>query len=147
VTLWQAVIGVIAGFAAGVLSGAFGVGGGIITTPVINLLLGGSAIQAVATPLHVIFPSAVTGAYTYNKEKQVDWRAAGWAFVPGALGAVLGAQTTVFVNPHTLLLVTSILLAVQGIRIGWGGPLKEHPHGHRTPGWEYALAGAAASRV
>lgn len=142
----QALIGIAAGFAAGVLSGAFGVGGGIITTPVVHLLLGGSAIEAVATPLPVIFPSAVTGAATYNKERRVNWRAVGWAFIPGGLGAVVGALITAYIDPHMLLLVTSALLAAQGLRIGWGGPFREHPHG-QVPGWQYALAGAAAGFV
>jgi len=46
----RAALGALVGLAAGVLSGLFGVGGGIITTPAVNVLLGGSAIEAVATP-------------------------------------------------------------------------------------------------
>jgi uncharacterized membrane protein YfcA len=49
VTPAQAALGVVVGFLAGVLSGLFGVGGGIVTTPAVNVLLGGTAIQAIAT--------------------------------------------------------------------------------------------------
>ena len=41
VTPAQAALGVVVGFLAGVLSGLFGVGGGIVTTPAVNVLLGG----------------------------------------------------------------------------------------------------------
>jgi len=50
VTPLEAALGVAVGFAAGILAGLFGVGGGIVTTPAINTILGGTAIQAIATP-------------------------------------------------------------------------------------------------
>jgi uncharacterized membrane protein YfcA len=39
------------GWVSGVLSGAFGLGGGILTTPAIRLLLDAPALVAVGTPL------------------------------------------------------------------------------------------------
>ena len=53
------------GVVAGVLSGLFGVGGGIITTPAIQELLGGSPYIAVGTRLPVAIPTALVGGYTY----------------------------------------------------------------------------------
>ena len=50
------------GFVSGLFSGAFGIGGGIVTTPAIRLILGAPALVAVGTPLPVILPSAITGA-------------------------------------------------------------------------------------
>ena len=49
---------VLLGFASGFTSGAFGVGGGVITTPAIRLLLSQSSDIALGTPLPVILPSA-----------------------------------------------------------------------------------------
>ena len=69
------------------LSGLFGVGGGVVTTPAVNVLLGGTAIQAVATPLPVIFPTSLVGAYTYAKAGEVSFRAAAWAAAAGIAGA------------------------------------------------------------
>ena len=79
----QAIVGVLVGFVAGVGSGLFGVGGGSVTTPAINVLLGGTAIQAVATPLPVIFPTSVVGAITYGRAGEVSSRAFRWAVGPG----------------------------------------------------------------
>ena len=58
----EALIGILIGFVSGVLSGLFGVGGGIVMTPGIQVLLGATPIVALATPLPVIFPTALTGA-------------------------------------------------------------------------------------
>lgn len=139
-------IGVVAGFVAGFLSGTFGVGGGIITTPVIAVLLGGTPIQAIATPLPVIFPTAIVGANNYRRAGQLSLRAVAWAIGPGCVGAVIGAQLTEVINAHSLLLVTAILLAWQAIRVIAGGKTAERPRGS-TPGWQYALAGLLAGLV
>lgn len=144
-TLWQVLVGLGFGFAAGVLSGAFGVGGGIITTPAVRLL-GGTPIQAVATPLPVIIPTAITGAISYWKAGEVSIRGVRWGVVPGIAGAIAGALMTEISDARLLLLVTAILLAVQSVRIWRGAGTPERARG-TTPGWEYALAGGAAGFV
>jgi uncharacterized protein len=146
VTPLRIVLGLLSGLAAGILSGAFGVGGGIITTPAISLLLGAPAIVAVATPLPVIFPSALVGSFTYAKADEVSFRAAGWAVGPGAVGAAIGAALTDVVNAHVLLLVTAVLLGAQAVRVMTGGDYEIHPRGS-TPGIHYALAGLVAGLV
>src|SRR5438874_10525097 len=98
-----AALGVAAGFVSGVLSGLFGVGGGIVMTPAIQLLLGASPIVALATPLPAIFPTAATGAYTYRKAGEADLRAALWMAVPGIAGAVGGAALTDVIRTDLLL--------------------------------------------
>jgi uncharacterized protein len=117
VTVADAVIAVAIGLGAGVLSGIFGVGGGIVMTPAIDAFLPVSSIAAIATPLPVIFPTSITGAYTYAKAGEVDRRAA-WLMAPtGLVGAVLGALATQWIDPTLLLLVTAALLGWQSIGI------------------------------
>jgi uncharacterized protein len=98
------------GLASGVLSGAFGIGGGIITTPAIRLILGAPALIAVGTPLPVIFPSAVTGAISYSRSRLVDLRAGIACGVAGSLAAVLGAWTTRLVGGNVVLITTAVLI-------------------------------------
>ena len=74
----DAIVAIAIGLASGVLSGLFGVGGGIVMTPAMDALLPVSSIAAIATPLPVIFPTSITGAATYAKAGQVDRRAAMW---------------------------------------------------------------------
>ncbi len=143
----QIALGVLVGLAAGLLSGLFGVGGGIITTPAVNVLLGGTAIQAVATPLPVIFPTTLVGAATYARAGEVSFRAARWASGPGALGAILGALLTDLVNAHLLLVVTAGLIGWTAVRLLRGGsPRAVYVRG-RTPWHRHVLVGFAAGFV
>ena len=116
-TVADAVIAIAIGLGAGVLSGIFGVGGGIVMTPAIDAFLPVSSIAAIATPLPVIFPTSITGAYTYAKAGEVDRRAAWWMAPTGLVGAVLGALATQWIDPTLLLLVTAALLGWQSVGI------------------------------
>ncbi len=116
-TWLDAGLGVVAGFVSGILSGLFGIGGGTVMTPAIQVLLGVPPIVALATPLPAIFPTAATGAYTYRKAGEADLRAAMWMAIPGIAGAVAGAALTDVVPTHLLLVVTAALLAREGLGI------------------------------
>jgi uncharacterized membrane protein YfcA len=147
VTPLQIAVGVVAGFVAGLLSGLFGVGGGIVTTPAVNVLLGGTAIQAVATPLPVIFPTSLVGAYTYAKAREVGFRAAWWTAIPGVPGALLGASLTEYVNPHLLLATTALLIAWTAVQVMRGRRSSTPWRAGTTPGWKYAVIGFVAGFV
>ncbi|MGH2539397.1 MAG: sulfite exporter TauE/SafE family protein [Actinomycetota bacterium] len=105
------------GLVAGVLSGVFGVGGGIVMTPGLQTVLGASPIVALATPLPVILPTALTGALTYRKAGEIDERAALWMIGPGVLASILGALLTTLVDTHLLLVITAALLGYQAVSI------------------------------
>lgn len=120
-TWLQALIGVAVGLVSGILSGLFGVGGGIVMTPGIQVLLGAPAIVALATPLPAILPTAVTGALRYHEADELDLRAAAWMASLGLAGAAVGAALTKVVPTHLLLVVTALLLAWQSIGILRGG--------------------------
>jgi uncharacterized membrane protein YfcA len=143
----QWVLGIAVGFAAGILSGLFGVGGGVVTTPAVNVLLGGTAIQAVATPLPVIFPTSLVGAFTYASAGEVSFRAARWAVGPGIVGAVVGAYLTKFVNAHLLLVVTSALIGWTAVQVIRGRQPAVPWRLGATPGWKYAAIGLVAGLV
>jgi uncharacterized membrane protein YfcA len=110
-------IGVAIGVVSGLLSGLFGVGGGIVMTPGIQVLLGAPPIVALATPLPVIFPTALVGALTYHRRGEIDVRAAAWIVWPGIVGAAFGAWLTGSIDTRFLLVVTALLLGWQAIAI------------------------------
>jgi uncharacterized protein len=110
-------IGIAIGLASGVLAGLFGVGGGIVMTPGIHVLLGAPPIVALATPLPVIFPTALAGALAYRRRGEIDLRATAWLVGPGLVGAALGARLTDAIDTTLLLLVTALLLGWQAVAI------------------------------
>src|SRR5215207_182804 len=74
-----AVSGLVAGFAAGLL----GVGGGIVTVPVLEYSLRFADVPeeyrmhvAVATSLAAIIPTSISSARTHHAKGAVDWQLA-----------------------------------------------------------------------
>jgi uncharacterized membrane protein YfcA len=126
-TLGEIAIAVAIGLGAGVLSGLFGVGGGIVMTPGVQVLLGAPPIVALATPLPVILPTALAGALIYGRRGELDGRVASWLIVAGVPAAALGALLTDVVDTTLLLLITAALLAWQASAIlrDVGGPARE----------------------
>jgi uncharacterized membrane protein YfcA len=142
----EVAIAVLAGFASGVLSGAFGIGGAILTTPAIQVLLGAPPLIAVGTPLPVIFPTTITGAISYHRAGHLDFRAVKWASGPGVVAAVGGALLTGVIEPHLLLLATALLLCWQAVSLARGRD--PEPGAERTiPGPALAASGVAAGAV
>ena len=144
----QAALGVAIGFVSGILSGLFGVGGGIVMTPGIQVLLGTSPIVALATPLPAILPTAATGAYTYGRAGMLDTRAAAWIVGPGIVAAVAGSWLTKLIDTHMLLVITAILLAYQAVGILRGAHRRGDAAANRAGGpVVYAGIGAAAGFI
>jgi uncharacterized membrane protein YfcA len=108
--MWTQLTTFAIGLVSGLFSGAFGIGGGIVTTPAIRLILGAPALVAVGTPLPVILPSAITGGYSYLRRGSADLRAGVVLGLSGALTAVLGAWLTQFVGGRIVLLATAALV-------------------------------------
>ena len=121
----EALLGILSGFFSGILAGAFGVGGAILSTPAVQVILGARPIVAVGTPLAVILPTTLSGTDAYRRAGHIDYRAVAWAAPPGAAAAAGGAALTRIVDPRILLLITAGLIGWQAIRVGWGRPAPE----------------------
>jgi uncharacterized protein len=106
------------GVATGAMSGLFGVGGAVISTPGIRAL-GASAHSAVATTLPSIIPGAASGTWRYMREGLVDGPAVRATTPVGIGAAVAGALLTEVIpgEGHALMLTTAALLAVSGARM------------------------------
>jgi uncharacterized protein len=144
VTPLEAIVTVLVGLGAGVLSGLFGVGGGIVMTPGLTALAGVAPIIAVATPLPVILPTAAVGAFTYQRAGEVDVRAAAWISLTGAAASGVGALLTEVIDARLLLLATAALLAWQSLQILRGRSRVSAVEEQPVPAWALALVGVAA---
>ena len=102
------------GFATGLTSGAFGVGGGLLSTPLLRHLLGASAHVALGTTLALIVPTAIAGALNYLRRNLVAWQLARACAPPAVLGTILGSLATMFVHGQILMLLVAALIAFTG---------------------------------
>jgi uncharacterized membrane protein YfcA len=116
--LWIIVLTALVGFGTGLLSGMFGIGGAVVSTPAIRAL-GATPIAAVASTLPSIIPSSVSGAIRYGRERLIDWRVVAWTAAPGAVAAVGGALLTDVVpgGGHPLMILTAGLVAFTAFRV------------------------------
>jgi hypothetical protein len=112
---WVAVAVLIVGFASGVLSGMFGVGGAVVSTPGVRLA-GATPIEAVGSTLPAILPGALSGAWRYSRAGMVDWQVALTTGLLGSGFAIAGAELSDHVNAHYLMLLTAGLLLYSGLR-------------------------------
>lgn len=75
---------------AGAVSGLLGVGGGIVTVPIIHLVMGAPMRVATATSNYIVGLTGAAGAYTYLFRGDVDMGTA----APTVLGVVAGAAVS-----------------------------------------------------
>src|ERR1700687_977598 len=106
------------GFVTGVLSGAFGVGGAVVSTPGIRLL-GASAKLAIGSTLPSVLPSSIAGTLRYHREQLVEWNAVAWVAPLGIMASVGGALLTDVLpgNGHPLQIATAALLGLNAVRL------------------------------
>jgi uncharacterized membrane protein YfcA len=81
----------LVGAAGGLLSGAFGVGGGILMVPLLIVFADMDQRRATATSLAAIVPASIAGSITYLVNGQVDLVAALFVALGGVLGSWIGA--------------------------------------------------------
>lgn len=106
------------GLLTGIMSGLFGVGGAVISTPGIRAL-GATPILAVGTTLPSIIPGAASGTARYAREGMVDWSVVAITAPAGIVAAVVGALAADHVpgEGHLLMLMTAALLAYSAWRM------------------------------
>ncbi len=103
---WRTLLTLVVGLATGVLSGMFGVGGAVVSTPAIRVL-GVNAIDAVGTTLPSILPSAVSGTLRYARSGLIRPRVVLLTSTTGILTAVLGSLASHRVPGHGHLLMVA----------------------------------------
>ena len=105
-------LAVVLGCAAGVLSGMFGVGGGILFVPTLALVLGLTQLGAQATSLAAMIPVVALGAWRQHGYGNVRWRVAAIVGLASAAGVAGGALVADALADQTLRLLFAGLLVV-----------------------------------
>jgi uncharacterized protein len=117
--MWTIVLVVAIGFAAGLLAGLFGVGGGILFVPTLALGLGLTQLHAEATSLLAIIPTVVAGTWRQQRYGNVRWRPAiviGLVAIVGVQAGVLVAET---LPEHVLRRLFGALMIVVAAQVAW----------------------------
>jgi len=103
------------GLCAGVLSGLFGIGGGVVIVPALVYIMGFSMHRAIGTSLAVLLPPVGLIAFLeYYRHHNVNVRAALLIAAALIIGAWLGALTANRLPAPVLRLLFGFLVVVLG---------------------------------
>lgn len=108
---------VLIGLAAGSASSLFGIGGGIIMVPMLNLFFGLTMHEAIATSLTVILPTTIAGALFHHKFDNIDTKALRFLIPTALIGAVLGAVFANSMPAAVLKTMLGILLLLSSVKL------------------------------
>ncbi len=113
---------ILIGAVGGVLSGAFGVGGGFIMVPLLSGVARLDHRRASATSLVAIIPAAVVGAIEYAVAGRVDILAALFIAAGGIVGSLIGHRMLRALSIRWLRWLFIAMLGVVAIRLFLGTP-------------------------
>jgi uncharacterized membrane protein YfcA len=143
-------ITVLFGVLTGILSGMFGIGGAVVSTPAIRAL-GATALEAVGSTLPSILPSSISGSVRYRRENMILGHVALVTCIFGVPASVIGSRLSGAVpgNGHALMIATALLVGYTGYRTAFpsdrelqrvGAPINDE-------WWRLAVIGVAAGAL
>lgn len=106
---------VLTGILIGFLSGMFGLGGSSIATPLLRTIIGVKPTFALATPLPVVIPSAVSASLVYHKRGLINFNVAKVTIIFGFPFVLIGAILTRLVSGKFLMLSTAVFVFTVGL--------------------------------
>jgi uncharacterized membrane protein YfcA len=111
-------LAIVLGLGAGVLSGLFGVGGGLLFVPAL-LALGLGQLHAEATSLAAIIPTVGAGIWSQRRYGNVRARAAVVIGVASVVGVEAGVLLATTVSATTLRRLFAVLIFGVAANIAW----------------------------
>jgi uncharacterized membrane protein YfcA len=112
-------LALVLGFGAGVLSGLFGVGGGILFVPTLALVIGLTQIEAQATSLAAIIPVVALGALRQHAYGNVRWRTALVVGLASVAGVAAGAALAESLSETALRRLFAAFLVATAAHLAW----------------------------
>jgi uncharacterized protein len=108
----------IIGLTGGVLSGLFGIGGGLVIVPALILVAGFPIATAAGTSLAaLLLPVGLFGALEYYRAGHVEVQAAAVIAVGLLIGAYFGARLGTALPPEVVQRAFGIFLLIVGARL------------------------------
>ena len=113
----QPIAMLVVGLAAGVLSGMFGIGGGVVIVPVLVTFFGFALQEAVGTSLAaLLMPVGIFAAIAYYRAGKLKIGIALWVALGLAVGATLSAQLALGLDKTLIQKAYALFLIIAGWR-------------------------------
>lgn len=112
------VLVILIGFAAGMLGGMIGIGGGVLIVPALVYFLSFSQHKAQGTSLGLlILPVAILAVMNYYKKGHVDLKVVGLLAIGFVAGSFLGSKWALSLPQGTLKKVFAIFMLVLSFKM------------------------------
>ncbi len=134
------------GLIVGLIIGALGGGGSILTVPLLVFALGLSAQEATGASLIIVGITAVVASISHARSGHTRWRTGLLIAAAGIPASILGTRLTRLVEENVLLLVFAavMLVAATGMLLRAGHEHDEHPPAGNASNEAAHPAGSAA---
>jgi uncharacterized membrane protein YfcA len=101
------------GVFSGILSGVFGIGGGVVIVPSLIVIAGLAPIAATGTSLGaLLLPVGALGAWEYYRRGDLNIRASLWIALGLFFGAWVGARLAHYLTPNQLKKAFAVFLVL-----------------------------------
>ncbi len=117
VSVAQLALIVLAGLAAGVISGLFGLGGGVVAVPAALWIAADGIKEAKAASLMVIVFGSTIAVLRHHRAGNVRWRQGARLALGGVLGSVLSSIVATDVSDSALAMAFGALMMLVGLRM------------------------------
>lgn len=108
---------IIIGLLAGLVSGFFSTGGGLILVPSFLYLLKMDSQKARGTSVFCILPMVITSSFFYYKGNFINWKISILCGIGGAIGGYIGAKLLKRLPEKTLKIAFTIFLIYVSIKM------------------------------
>lgn len=111
-------VAITLGLVAGIMSGLFGVGGGILFVPTL-VALGLGQVEAAATSLLAVVPTAAVGTWRQARYGNLRVRSALVLGIASIAGVEAGVRIATALPEHVLRRLFGVLLVAVAAQLAW----------------------------
>ena len=105
------------GLIAGLISGLFAAGGGMIVVPALIHLFKLEDAKARATSVFAILPMVITSGIFYYRNDYIDWNLGIKCALGGTIGGIIGAKLLKKMSTKTLKIVFLMFLIYTSVKM------------------------------
>ena len=110
---------ILIGLIAGVISGYFSTGGGMILVPAFIYILKKEPTIARATSVFCILPMVLASSFFYYRNDYIDWNLSVMCAIGGAIGGYLGAKLLGKIPEYILKVLFIVFLIYASYNFIW----------------------------
>jgi len=110
-------LNILVGFFAGIVSGFFGAGGGMVLVPFLTSIKKQDEVISRATTIICIFFMAIISSFFYYNKFNIDLNLTFKCVIGGIIGSYIGSKLLIKLNRNVLKILFIIFLVYAGIQM------------------------------